>query len=162
MGARPSVTAQVVDRRTAFTLGICEKAQSLQISTRNVSGCIWNSQREGQPSKTELAPGPERERKMSLVRGRRLSKYHALLVMVFGRGRCVVLPAVLPFARFGRLHLRRSCAVSEVRPLWSAHEPFVIQPAHCLLQLCDRLLIIAKVLQNLGCHSGQTLGNHLQ
>ena len=32
-------------------------------NTRNVSGCIWNSQLDGHPSKTELAPGPEWERK---------------------------------------------------------------------------------------------------
>ena len=56
-----------------------------RVNTLNAPGS--NSQLDGQPSRTTLASSPAQ---MSLVRGRR---------MVFGRGRCAVLPPVLPFAR---------------------------------------------------------------
>ena len=140
----------------AVTLGIHDmerKTQSLQGQHPERPRLNLELALDGQPSKMEL----------SLVRGRRLSKHHALPVTVFGRGKYENCQPCCDSASsedntFG------SRAPSRTSVHTGLLEPFVIQPARCLLQLSatDRLLIVNHVRFLLGCHSGQTLDNHLQ
>ena len=58
-------------------------------NVRNNSGCNWNSNPVGHPSIASIQPlGPS-------------GKNHGLPKVVFGRGRRVILPAMLPLATFG-------------------------------------------------------------
>ena len=135
----------------AFTLGICDmerKTQFFQGQHPERLKLNLELAPDGQPSKTEL----------SLVRGKRLS-----------RSWCSKEENAHTASRAATQQVRKttpskSRAPSRTSVLTGLLEPFVIQTARCLLQLSttDRLLIVNHVRFLLGCHSGQTLDNHLQ
>ena len=91
------------------------------INVRNRRGSTLNSVAVGAPCRTSGA-WPRVRSQVSSVSGIRLGTYHSFSEVVFKRKRRVILPAMLPLARFSGYRLGRTQRLLQLAtdPLWSS------------------------------------------
>ena len=157
------VPAQLVQLRPTLALSFgelewqphpLEKQRAEQHGLHLKLELSWGSVEDGTRTWTGVRP------EMGLISSR---QHHGLPVMVLGRGRRMMLPAVEPLSRLCHLGNWWSCTCLQCFPTRSADESAAIQVTSCSLKLGKATLgLSCELCDDVVRHLWESLRNHVE